>query len=166
MSKRNAWTDNSCSLYFFCGCYSVENSIDNSYPRDWTTNDIYGKFLHNFEKIPNKRVSGLTEDENDELAPLIFWVLIGHFRSNPENLKTEGLFRITSSGSQMRIIEAHIRAGNFAYLKTLGNTDKANHLITNLIKRVLRNMKQPLIPYKYYDLFMQLDKFPEERKLA
>ena len=46
-----------------------------------------------------------------------------------------------------------MRAGNFAYLKTLKNNSDDTHLMTNFMKRVLRAMKEPLIPYDLYEKF-------------
>ena len=87
----------------------------------------------------------------DELPPLIFWILIGHFRANKENFKTLGLFRRTPGHSAMRKLEVNLQAGNFGYLKTLGSTEISNVLVSNMIKRTLSNMKEPLIPYGFYD---------------
>ena len=81
-------------------------------------------------------------------------ILTGYFYKDPEKFKTEGLFRITSSGSKMRILETHLRAGNFAFLKTLGDNNVNNNVVTNMIKRVLRNSRTPLIPYQLYGEFL------------
>ena len=91
--------------------------------------------------------------------PLIFYVLTGYFRSEPDKLKTEGLFRITSAGSKMRELEAHLRAGNFCRLSTLMNSYNDNHMVTNMIKRTLINMKSPLIPYNLYHKFAELGNY-------
>ena len=95
--------------------------------------------------------------KTDELAPLIFWILIGHFRANKENFKTLGLFRRTPGHSAMRRLELHMQAGNFGYLKILGSSEISNVMVSNMIKRTLSNMKEPLIPYEFYDSFMKLD---------
>ena len=65
----------------------------------------------------------------------------------------------------MRKLETHIRAGNFSYLKTMGSSEISNVHVSNMIKRTLCNMKEPLIPFKFYDLFMKLDEIPLEKKL-
>ena len=62
------------------------------------SSDIFGKSLKYFRQRP---------DVKDQ-APLIFWLLAGYFRSNPDNFKTVGLFRVTSSGENVRELETHL----------------------------------------------------------
>ena len=99
------------------------------------TSDIFGKLLNQFRRR--------TEIDIDE-APLIFWLLAGYFRRNPELFKTEGLFRITSSNDKLRILELHLSQGNFPYLLTV----KDPQLISNHWKRLMKEMKEPLIPFE------------------
>ena len=65
----------------------------------------------------------------------------------------------------MRKLETHMRAGNFGYLKILGNSENSNVLVSNMIKRTLSNMKEPLIPYEFYDLLMKLNEYSVNERL-
>ena len=62
------------------------------------TNDVFGKELKFFRQRPDAPDS----------APLIFWLMAGYFRDNPENFKTKGIFRVTSSDSEVRELELHM----------------------------------------------------------
>ena len=65
-------------------------------------------------------------------------------------MKTEGIFRITGSDVKVRELELHMSQGNYPFLK-----QAKPHTVTNYMKRVLREMKQPLIPLCLYDFFLQ-----------
>ena len=67
-------------------------------------------------------------------------------------MKSLGIFRITSSDEKVRDFETHMSQGNFSFL--LGVTDP--HVLTNYWKRVLREMKKPLIPFKMYEAFSKI----------
>ena len=106
------------------------------------TADIFGKNLQQFKKR-----SDIKSDVND--IPLVFWLLTGYFRFNPEKFKTEGLFRITSSDIKLRVFELHMSQENYPYLSTI----KDANLIANYLKRTMREMRSPLIPFDQYDEF-------------
>ena len=57
----------------------------------------------------------------DDKAPLIFWILAGYYRNDPEKFKAEGLFRITSSNKEVRKLELHMSQENFPYLNQIKN---------------------------------------------
>ena len=65
----------------------------------------------------------------------------------------------------MRIIETHLRAGNFSYLKSFANNSDDNNMVTNMIKRILRNTRTPLIPYHYYKEFLKLMEVEDALKM-
>ena len=92
-----------------------------------TSSDIFGKKLDQFPR----RV-----EIDEEQAPLIFWLIAGYFRAQPERFKTLGLFRVTSSDQKLRILELHLSQGNLEYLREV----KDAHLIANHCKRTLREM--------------------------
>ena len=119
----------------------------------WRTDDVFGKDLHEMGRLPEK---GLYS------TPTIFWILAGYFRKNDsQNMKTQGLFRITSVGEQLRELETHLSQGNFAYLERV--TDP--HLVANHWKRLLREMKEPLFSYSDYKKYLQLAGVNEKRRL-
>ena len=49
---------------------------------------------------------------------------------------------------------------NFSYLAELDDP----HLVANYWKHMLREMKNPLIPFEQYDVFGALAEIPEERR--
>ena len=113
--------------------------------------DVFGKELKEFRQRP---------DCGHDSTPLIFWLLAGYFRKNEENIKSEGIFRVNGSEPAIRELELHMSQGNFNYLKKVTNV----HTVTNYWKRLLREMKQPLIPFQLYEQFGKIkDKHESER---
>ena len=100
------------------------------------TSDIFGKNLKEFRQ----------RADVSNAAPLIFWLLAGYFRSKPEKFNTVGLFRVTSQNETLRELELHLSQENFQYLNTIQDA----HIVTNYFKRMLREMKNPLIPFRHY----------------
>ena len=49
-------------------------------------------------------------------------------------------------------MEVHLAKGDYAYLASHPKPD--SHTVTNYWKRLLRAMKEPLIPYDLYDKFL------------
>ena len=116
------------------------------------TSDIYGKYLEQFRRRP---------DLDQDQPPLIFWLLAGYFRNTPAKFNTLGLFRVTSSDERVREVEIHMSQANFPYLTTV----KDGNLVANYWKRLLREMKEPLIPFNKYEAFSELGKIDEELRL-
>ena len=81
--------------------------------------------MKEFEKIP---------DLGEDKPPLIFWLLAGYFRSQPDRFKELGLFRVTSTGEDVRELEVHMSQGNYSFL----NQVKKSHTVANYWKRMLR----------------------------
>ena len=50
---------------------------------------------------------------------------------------------------------------NFAYLTIIDDP----HIVTNYWKRMLREMKNPLIPFDKYESFGALNSIPEENRI-
>ena len=82
-------------------------------------------------------------------APLIFWLLAGYFRAEPFHFKKTGLFRVTASDMKVRELEIQMSQGNFHYLKKTAEP----HVVANYWKRLLREMKEPLVPQEQYEAF-------------
>ena len=79
-------------------------------------------------------------------APLLFWLIEGYFTSNLDRLRTKGIFRVTSSDACVRELEIHMSQANFSFLESV---EDAN-VVANYFKRVLREMKEPLVPEEQY----------------
>ena len=67
---------------------------------------------------------------------------------------------MTSQNDRLRELEIHLSQANFQFLNTV--TDP--HIVTNYFKRMLREMKNPLIPFKHYNAYGSLTEFPTEEE--
>ena len=95
-------------------------------------------------------------------APLLFWLLVGFFRHRHYETKrffTTGLFRVTSSDSKVRELETHMSQGNYAFLEKKDANGKCldPNIVANYLKRVLRQMREPLIPERQFEKLGNLD---------
>ena len=95
---------------------------------------------------------------NKSAPPQIFWLLAGYFRSSKINIQTEGIFRVTGSDIKIRELELHMSQGNYSYLAKV----REPHTVSNYWKRVLREMKEPLIPFNLYRSFEQIAQITRE----
>ena len=77
-------------------------------------------------------------------------MLAGCLIGDNDNLQDVGIFRVTGSDQKIRELEIHLSQGNFNFLRSKPDS----HTITNYWKRLLRSMKDPLIPYNFYDEFL------------
>ena len=94
-----------------------------------------------------KEVYTLTSFEEGETGiPKILEVLINYFKTNPEGLKCEGIFRKSVSIDEENYILEQLGQRNYDYLSTIENP----FLIACLIKRFFYNLKVPLIPFEHY----------------
>ena len=112
--------------------------------------DVYGKDLHDYEV----RIG------NTEGVPKIFEILRGYFLKDDEkHLKAKGIFRITSTKKSVQDLALYMSQGNYAMLEDERYQDPC--LVANVWKHLLRDMKFPLIPIKYYDQFSALAEIDE-----
>ena len=87
-------------------------------------------------------------------------LLVGYFRYDIERLKTVGLFRVTASDARLRELEVHMSQGDYGYLSTV--TD--GHLVANHLKRIFREMAEPLFPDELYDEFERVGYIADEER--
>ena len=73
-------------------------------------------------------------------------------------MKVQGIFRVTSHGAEVRKFETHMSQENYIALQR----EQDPHIVSNYFKRVLREMKEPLIPYSLYYKFAQLSDISTE----
>ena len=78
--------------------------------------------------------------------------MAGYFRSSKTHMQTVGIFRVTGSDAKIRELELHMSQSNFSYLAKIPEP----HTVTNYWKRVLREMREPLIPFNLYRSFEQI----------
>ena len=93
------------------------------------------------------------EGSGKDAVPEIFLALISFFEANPDLMQTQTLFRKNSTPMNMDSIDFHLSHGNFHYLNTILADP---YLVANHIKRILREMAEPLCTYKLYPSFKQL----------
>ena len=125
-----------------------------------TIEDIYGKSLEDFKIFDDtkhfngfaKTPSELGEKFESDSTPLIFRILAGALLGDNNNLREEGIFRVTGSDVKIRELELHMSKGNYGFLA--GAQKPKPHTVTNYWKRLLRHMKEPLIPYNLYEEFI------------
>ena len=118
------------------------------------TEEVYGQYLEHFKKV--KREDRIGSDE----TPLIFYILANYFRHDPTRFNTEGLFRVSNSKDQLIQIELNTAVGNYEVLKQ----EEDGCIVANYWKRVLINMREPLVPYDFYEPFGKLDQQPEDEQ--
>lgn len=76
------------------------------------TSDCFGKHLQEFEQR-----RGVSEMEDEDDVPLVFWLLAGYFRSNKGHLKVQNIFNTTSKDADVREVELHMSQANYSYLR-------------------------------------------------
>ena len=101
-------------------------------------------------------------ERNADGVPKIFYLLTGYFRSNRERFESVGIFRVTSSDLKVRTLETHMALENYAYLETVKSPD----VVASYMKRILREMKEPLIPFEFYNEFSQIKHIEEDEKFV
>lgn len=74
-------------------------------------------------------------------------VLIFYFKTHPEGLRLEGLFRKSVSIDEENETLAELANQNYDCLLTITNA----HIVANLIKRFFSNLRIPIFPYKQFE---------------
>ena len=77
----------------------------------------------------------------------MFKLVVGYFYANVRHFKSEGIFRLVSSDKKVRDLEIHLSQRNYQYLTTVDDPN----VIANYLKRMLSEMKEPLIPELFFD---------------
>ena len=72
-----------------------------------------------------------------------------------------GIFRITASDSKVRELEVHMSQGNFAFLRSV-----PPHVAANYLKRLMREMREPLISQDLNDYFLRLGEDHEVSRVS
>ena len=76
-------------------------------------------------------------------------------------LKTEGLFRVATDLTLVHELEVHIAMKNYYHITTVSSP----HIVSNCLKKMLREMITPLNPFYLYDDFMALTEVDRERRV-
>ena len=68
-------------------------------------------------------------------------------------MDSRGIFCVTGSDLKIRELELHLSRGNYAFLKQVNDP----HVVACYWKRLLRDMKVPLVTFDLYNLYSNLD---------
>ena len=69
-------------------------------------------------------------------------------------MRKQGLFRVVPSDQKVRELELYLSQGCYVKLR-----DADPHVVASYLKRVLNEMKEPLISLQYLDQFAQLSSY-------
>ena len=95
-------------------------------------------------------------------VPLVFYLCMDYFRDNEsEKMTVEGLLRIGTTNEKLRELELHMSVGNYNYI----NAVESPHVVSNYLKKVLFEMKYPLVPFSLYPEYGQLGKYEGEDRI-
>ncbi|XP_076036725.1 uncharacterized protein LOC143022420 isoform X4 [Oratosquilla oratoria] len=99
-----------------------------------------------------------TKDSTD--VPLFVLQCIKNIEKSEENLKSDGLYRISGNAAVVQKIRLEVEQRNYAILEE----EKDVHNLTGALKLFFRELKEPLIPFVNYDTFIQATASAENRK--
>ena len=92
--------------------------------------------------------------------PVIIQLLIHYFRSKPEGLDEEGIFRKSVSIDEENETLGELSKRNYNYLEQITNP----HLIASLIKKFFSNLKEPIIIYSIYETLLHDQGVSDKKK--
>lgn len=71
------------------------------------TSDVFGKSLREFKQLPG---------HDSDSVPIVIHLLVGYFQSNPETLRSEGLFRVATDLALVHELEVHLAMENYHHI--------------------------------------------------
>ncbi|KAK8401061.1 hypothetical protein O3P69_002681 [Scylla paramamosain] len=83
--------------------------------------------------------------------PIFVLLCIQNIEKNEENLKTDGLYRISGNAAQIQKIRFEVAQRKYNVL----SQEKEIHNLSGALKLFFRELKEPLIPYENYDDFIR-----------
>ncbi|XP_066943332.1 uncharacterized protein [Macrobrachium rosenbergii] len=92
-------------------------------------------------------------------TPLFVLQCIKNIEKCDENLRTDGLYRISGNAAQIQKIRYEIAQRNYTVL----SREKDVHNLSGALKLFFRELKEPLIPFANYDDFIQATDFELRR---
>jgi len=98
--------------------------------------------------------------EDDDVIPQVFTLLFNYFDENPDYFKLEGIFRKPGNKSLEEEMAKELEDGNYEFLQTVEDP----YTVATFIKKVLRQMGEPLCTYSRYEEFKSMgDDLNEDR---
>jgi len=92
-----------------------------------------------------------SKDPDD--VPEIFFLIVNFFDQNPSVYSYEGIFHVNCSDERLYELEVHLGMKNYYIMDEMVETPQ---VVANYLKRMLQNMKEPLVPFKSYSDFSDL----------
>ncbi|XP_042218528.1 uncharacterized protein LOC121863788 isoform X2 [Homarus americanus] len=83
--------------------------------------------------------------------PIFVLQCINHIEKTQENLRTDGLYRISGNAAQIQKIRFEVAQRNYTIL----SREKEIHNLSGALKLFFRELKEPLIPFDNYQDFIQ-----------
>ncbi|KAK8731893.1 hypothetical protein OTU49_007317, partial [Cherax quadricarinatus] len=83
--------------------------------------------------------------------PIFVLQCINHIEKSQENLRTDGLYRISGNAAQIQKIRFEVAQRNYIIL----SQEKEIHNLSGALKLFFRELKEPLIPFDNYQDFIQ-----------
>nr|XP_027234893.1 rho GTPase-activating protein 27-like isoform X1 [Penaeus vannamei] len=83
--------------------------------------------------------------------PIFVLQCINHIEKSVENLRTDGLYRISGNAAQIQKIRYEVAQRNYTIL----SREKEVHNLSGALKLFFRELKEPLIPFANYQDFIQ-----------
>ena len=107
------------------------------------------------QTIFGKHLSDYCLAENG--IPYIFIALFLYFEDNEDNnkIKTEGIFRKAAGASDVQKLVFNLENGNYEAIFTV----KDPLIIADLVKKLLKNLAEPLFPAICYNEFLKFECF-------
>ena len=87
-------------------------------------------------------------------VPKVIFCIVTYFSNHKEHLKVEGLFRRNGSESTIDKLVTHLMFLNY---KAMIDYTQNPHDVANLLKNILRDLAEPLVPFSLYETFMSIN---------
>jgi hypothetical protein len=104
-----------------------------------------------FNVTLNEIMEMQTEELPDLPIPRVFDQLVKALH-RLKGTETEGIFRVACDTTEMNSVIANLESDNFACLDTV----KSPHVISNVLKKWLRDLKDPVFPFQFYPVYSKL----------
>lgn len=86
---------------------------------------------------------------SEDNVPELFILLFDCFMERPGFLETEGIFRLACDDEEEKKLEQGLMEGRYEVLTSVQDP----HIVASFIKRLLREMGEPLCTFELYPMF-------------
>lgn len=106
---------------------------------------LAGGYLQNMDKYTLS---------NNLSVPKVIFCMANYFESDVKHFQVEGLFRRNGSESTMNKLTTHL---SFLNYRAMMDYTKNPHDVANLFKNILRDLAEPVVPFNFYETFMNIN---------